>query len=76
MHMFLIFLVERVPFFLHLPMEEISKIWGTLIGGINGTVYGDPELIDGKNGKALFFYGRGINKLQSVHYGSSSRHLP
>ena len=63
MYLFLIFLVEKVPFFLHLPMDKIEG--GKILGAINGTLRNDPFPIDGKNGKGLQFSG----KEQTAEYG-------
>ena len=51
--------VEKVPFFYHLPMDEIEE--GKILGPINGTLIKNykylelPVLVDGKKGKALYF---------------------
>ena len=54
MHMFLIFLVEKVPFFLHFDMEWLFGSLGSQIdGGLIGYLQDGSRLVEGKRGRVL-----------------------
>ena len=59
MNVFLLFLVETIPFFYYFAMDELLGDKKDLVNGgvVSAVLEGRPMLLDGKKEKALLFAG-------------------